>query len=172
MYRFANSPGGFTPGIGIIADPADQVGHWLSRDPLENAELAQGANLYAYVGDNPVNKADPLGLWDYYGHWGGPNWTGGYRKPWNQLTPAEQASALDPTNKDRAPVDNQDKCYMEHDLCYGGCKCLTGRWKCDSKLVKCLTRLATTHDPSYNYHAVVAIAAFSLHLGAISSIGD
>lgn len=41
-------------------DPA--LGRWLNRDPLENAEISQGPNLYAYVGNNPVNAVDPLGL--------------------------------------------------------------------------------------------------------------
>lgn len=36
-----------------------QTGRWLSRDPLgEDA----GMNLYAYVGNSPVNAVDPLGL--------------------------------------------------------------------------------------------------------------
>jgi RHS repeat-associated protein len=35
---------------------------WLSRDPLEDAELEQGASLYAYVKNNPVRFVDPLGL--------------------------------------------------------------------------------------------------------------
>jgi len=39
-----------------------ELGRWLSRDPLEDAELKQGVNLYAYVADNPVNLVDPLGL--------------------------------------------------------------------------------------------------------------
>ncbi len=43
-------------------DPA--LGRWLSRDPLANAELDQGANLYAYVHNDPVNRVDPLGLKD------------------------------------------------------------------------------------------------------------
>ncbi len=38
------------------------IGRWLSRDPLENAELRQGINLFAYVQNDPVNRVDPLGL--------------------------------------------------------------------------------------------------------------
>jgi RHS repeat-associated protein len=38
------------------------LGRWLSRDPLENAEISQGPNLYNYVGNNSINKIDPLGL--------------------------------------------------------------------------------------------------------------
>jgi uncharacterized protein RhaS with RHS repeats len=37
-------------------------GRWLNRDPLKNAELRQGANLYEYVGNNPVGRTDPSGL--------------------------------------------------------------------------------------------------------------
>jgi len=37
------------------------LGRWLSRDPLRNAEMKEGPNLYAYVRDNPVNLTDPLG---------------------------------------------------------------------------------------------------------------
>jgi RHS repeat-associated protein len=39
-----------------------EQGRWLSRDPLRNAEIEEGANLYAYVGNNPINATDPLGL--------------------------------------------------------------------------------------------------------------
>jgi RHS repeat-associated protein len=38
------------------------IGRWLSRDPLTNAETVQGDNLFAYVSNNPVNLVDPLGL--------------------------------------------------------------------------------------------------------------
>jgi RHS repeat-associated protein len=39
-----------------------ELGRWLSRDPLENAELSVGPNLYAYVNNNPISNVDPLGL--------------------------------------------------------------------------------------------------------------
>jgi hypothetical protein len=36
------------------------VARWLSRDPLgEGAD----ATLYSYVGNNPIDRIDPLGLW-------------------------------------------------------------------------------------------------------------
>jgi RHS repeat-associated protein len=38
------------------------AGRWLSRDPLRNAEVAEGVNLYAYVRNNPVGLVDPAGL--------------------------------------------------------------------------------------------------------------
>jgi RHS repeat-associated protein len=38
-------------------------GRWLSRDPLIWAEaLPEGTSAYAYVGNDPVNRVDPLGL--------------------------------------------------------------------------------------------------------------
>jgi RHS repeat-associated protein len=38
------------------------LGRWLSRDPLNDAEFKEGPNLYRYVGNSPVNRADPTGL--------------------------------------------------------------------------------------------------------------
>ena len=37
-------------------------GRWLSREPLGEAG---SINLYEYVGGNPVNYIDPLGLWTF-----------------------------------------------------------------------------------------------------------
>jgi RHS repeat-associated protein len=39
-----------------------ELGRWLSRDPLPDAEQREGPNLYSYVGNDPVNRVDPLGL--------------------------------------------------------------------------------------------------------------
>jgi RHS repeat-associated protein len=39
-----------------------ETGRWLNRDPLPNAELSEGPNLFAYVQNNPINKTDRLGL--------------------------------------------------------------------------------------------------------------
>jgi len=39
-----------------------ELGRWFSRDPLRYAEIKQGPNLYAYVGNEPVSRTDPEGL--------------------------------------------------------------------------------------------------------------
>jgi hypothetical protein len=43
-----------------VYDP--RLGRWLSRDPIGEAG---GFNLYAYCGNDPVNRHDPLGLADW-----------------------------------------------------------------------------------------------------------
>ena len=37
------------------------TGRWLSRDPLKNAEMRQGPNLYDYAFNDPVRYTDPDG---------------------------------------------------------------------------------------------------------------
>jgi RHS repeat-associated protein len=57
------------------------LGRWLSRDPLQNAEFMQGPNLYAYVGNEPINltdrsglSADGLGIQKQFWQWNGNQW--------------------------------------------------------------------------------------------------
>jgi RHS repeat-associated protein len=38
------------------------LGRWLNRDPLKNAERVEGPNLYAYVRNRPTSLTDPFGL--------------------------------------------------------------------------------------------------------------
>jgi hypothetical protein len=135
---------------------------------MDNAEMSQGANLYQYLGNDPVDKIDPIGLFKYYGNWGGPNWTGGFKQPWNQLTPSQQQDALN--NPNRAPIDAQDECYKEHDICYGGCKCFWCRSGCDGKLSKRLGDLGKNHSPASNWHSRIGEGVFALRLGAVSSL--
>lgn len=47
----------FTSSVSAFYNP--EIGTWLSRDPIEEEG---GANLYAMVGNDPVNKWDMLGL--------------------------------------------------------------------------------------------------------------
>jgi RHS repeat-associated protein len=44
---------------------APQWARWITRDPLENGELQEGANLYSYVRNVPVNHVDPDGRAQY-----------------------------------------------------------------------------------------------------------
>jgi hypothetical protein len=59
----------------------------------------------------------------YYGNWGGPGWTGGQLRPYEDLTPEQQANLA-------PPIDDQDACYMQHDLCYSRARV---RNRCTSK---------------------------------------
>jgi RHS repeat-associated protein len=43
-----------------------ELGRWPSRDPIEEAG---GANLYLFVGNSPINAADPLGLYTINNAW-------------------------------------------------------------------------------------------------------
>ena len=59
---------------------------WLNQDPIG---IRGGINLFAYVGNNPVNAVDPLGLWNLWNPatWGDANpngWSlGNSLTPWN-----------------------------------------------------------------------------------------
>jgi RHS repeat-associated protein len=44
-----------------LRDYDPEAGRWTARDPSLDSTL--GGNLYAYVGNDPVNRADPAGLY-------------------------------------------------------------------------------------------------------------
>ncbi len=96
-----------------------QTGRYLESDP---GGLRGGLNTYAYVDSNPIDGIDPFGRIAIHGNWCGPNYTGGYRKPWDELTPLEQQNAAPPVD----PVDAQ---CMKHDKCYGACR---GNFPCSA----------------------------------------
>ena len=120
---------------------------WLARDPIgENG----GLNLYGYVGNNPIDRIDPLGLFTpvvvmpgvvinipitffpgpiavskipIYGNWGGPDYSGGVR-------PSQNGGQ----NGSGAPYDSMDELFKKHDLAYGqyGITMDTPNSNCDS----------------------------------------
>ena len=88
------------------------LGRWLSRDPIKDAELREGVNLYGYVGNDPSDGVDPLGLWKAYGNWCGPDWTGGRRDVFNR----HRLGFYSP------PIDGLDAACVKHDICYYKCR--------------------------------------------------
>ena len=86
-----------------------------------------------------MNGIDPYAMERYWGHWCGPDFTGGHHRPWDELTPQEQQNSL-------KPRDDLDTCCQTHDKCYSECRAEspcseTDRAKCfkqcDRDLVKC-----------------------------------
>jgi RHS repeat-associated protein len=66
--HYFHQPSGLNLSLHRAYNPT--LGRWINRDPLENAEMSQGPNLYAYVENNPINWIDPLGLGAEGLHWG------------------------------------------------------------------------------------------------------
>jgi RHS repeat-associated protein len=107
------------------------TGRFTSEDPIG---FNGGVNFYSYVNNNVVNGTDPLGLFEYYGNWCGPDWTGG----------REEQFTLGHTYEN--PVDSLDSCCKSHDICYFECRendpcdllerglCMT---RCDRRLATC-----------------------------------
>jgi len=57
--HFIHQPSGLYLAPFRAYDPA--LGRWISRDPIREVG---GMNIYGYVGNNPINAWDPLGLVD------------------------------------------------------------------------------------------------------------
>ena len=80
-----------------------------------------------------------------YGNWGGPDWTGGQNGTWNSID----------RSKAKPPADDQDQCYMHHDICYGNTRDRTicksnaraAAFKtCDRVLARCLDDYIQRHS--------------------------
>jgi len=98
-----------------------ETGRYLESDPIG---LRSSLNTFAYVDNNPVNAVDPKGLIKLYGSWCGPDWTGGFRKSYDELGSVERSAAL-------PPVDNLDQCCQVHDITYSDCR---SDYPCDPEL--------------------------------------
>jgi len=113
---------------------------WQSRDPIVEDG---GINLYEYCLDNPIKLIDPLGLWTWYGNYGGPNWNNGTNR-------SEQDPIIPPNDpRYKPPIDARDACYQQHDICLNHCqdiKCPAERQKCrhacDNALSTCLQNVS------------------------------
>ena len=73
-----------------------------------------------------MNGIDPRGLIKLYGAWCGPDFTGGFSKPYNELDNVERAAAL-------PPVDGLDQCCQSHDKEYASCR---EKYPCDAEARK------------------------------------
>ncbi|MGV1100658.1 RHS repeat-associated core domain-containing protein [Thiovibrio sp. JS02] len=121
-----------------------QAGRFISKDPIGFA--GGDVNVYRYVGNDPVNWVDPLGLdatnwfnttggrsWfngPTNGNWGGSCWSGGrYSCNGNPIG-------------DAPPTDSGDQCYKQHDTCLSACGSnLQCRAACNRQVVDNLLQL-------------------------------
>lgn len=132
-----------------VYNPA--LGRWLSRDPL--GEVA-GTNLYAYVDNNPISYSDPSGLFQWYGNWGGPDWTNG-SDLWRETRNFPYAEGQMGYG---APIDPRDWCYYYHDVCLHNAASIgdTGgrqqcRGTCDTKLANCLRGVRQKYGGEFGF---------------------
>lgn len=108
-------------GQSVFRDYDASIGRYSQSDPIG---LGGGFSTYGYVDQDPLAGIDPKGLARVHGYWCGPNWTGGFGRPWNELTPYEKMRA-------RNPVGQLDQACKQHDRCYGKC----GKdYPCDPKM--------------------------------------
>lgn len=121
------------------------LGRFINRDPI--GEIG-GTNLYAYVDNNPIGHRDPSGLFQWYGNWGGPQWTNG-TDTWSES--ASNFPYLPGQTGYVPPVNQRDACYFCHDVCLHNTSTVqhdTNRQRCrgdcDTKLAACLRRVRTS----------------------------
>ena len=152
-------------------------GRYIKADPVGSEG---GINWFQYVSNNPVKLTDPWGLFQYYHRWGGPDYTAGIKgKSWETLSKAIRKDVLrqiqngwDPYSP-YEPYDEQDTCYMYHDICYGerridcrsqkGCfnDCVRPKLnKCDNELMRCLIKIGMSGDALSEAHRLSAIPVF------------
>ena len=116
----------------------------------------------------------------YYEKWGGPSYTAGMWASWDEIPPKLRNFILaDIENNPKsiyAPVDNQDRCYMYHDICCGEgrieCRgksddcyvnCVYNKESvCDQNLWKCLLSAGFSSDLLAEAHRIAAIPIFIL----------
>ena len=89
-----------------------ETGRYITSDSIG---LRGSLNTYAYVDADPINAIDPSGLVKLYGSWCGPDWTGGFRKSYNELDITERRAAL-------PPIGALDQCCQTHDVTYASCR--------------------------------------------------
>lgn len=96
------------------------TGRYIESDPIG---LRGALNTFAYVESGPINSIDPSGLIKIYGSWCGPNWSGGFKKSFDELDTAERSVVL-------PPIDVLDQCCQSHDLSYAICRT---QYPCDAE---------------------------------------
>lgn len=87
--HYFHAPSGLNLTLYRAYNPA--LGRWLSRDPVGEAGAV---NLYGYVGNDPINLTDPLGLFERDVHEGAPGQTFGTYTWARELGISDQAAKI------------------------------------------------------------------------------